>query len=109
MSYNRHADDIFAVGAQNLAPLCRFEVQCDSNCIRCSPSVSRMNRRDTECPVLRMIVCAGSVIFGYLDHTTLGNSEWVTRPIVRLYYKGRKMQARQLLLWSCGRKKGKVR
>jgi hypothetical protein len=56
-----------------------------------------------------MIVCAGSVIFGYLDHTTLGNSEWVTRPIVRLYYKGRKMRACQLLLSSCGRKKGMVR
>ena len=53
-----------------------------------------------------MIVCAGSVIVGYLDHTKLGNSEWVTRPMVRLYYKDRKMRACLLLLWSCGRKRG---
>jgi hypothetical protein len=56
-----------------------------------------------------MIVCAGSVIFGYLHHTKLGNSEWVTRPIMRMYHKGQKMRACQLLLWSCGRKRGKVR
>jgi hypothetical protein len=56
-----------------------------------------------------MIVWAGSIIFGYLDHTRLGNSEWVTRPIVRMYYKGRKMRACQLLLSSCGPKRGKVR
>jgi len=33
-----------------------------------------------------MIVCAGSDIVGYLDHTELGNSEQVARPILRMYY-----------------------
>jgi hypothetical protein len=42
--HNRHADDIFALVAQNLTLLCRFEVQYASNCIRCLPSVSLMNR-----------------------------------------------------------------
>jgi hypothetical protein len=33
--------------------------------------------------VPRMIVCAGSVIVGYLSHTRLGNSEQVTRPVAK--------------------------